>query len=96
MRGLITVELAVAAAGLVTFVAMYARVGWRGTPEGRHVMFFSGALGLLLVMWLIGRLTGGLPLWLWAVALAALPVAAWWRVILFWRRQHETKSEVLS
>jgi hypothetical protein len=96
VRLVVTIEIAAAAAGLVAFVVMYARRDWRGTREGRHVMFFTAALALLLIMWLASRLTivlgwlpDGLPQWAWAVALAGLPVAAWWRVALLWRRQHE-------
>lgn len=89
MRTLIAVEIAIAAAGFLTFIVSYAmRVHWRSTPAGRHVMFTTAVLALLLIMWLIARLTGGLPLWLWAVALGGLAIAAWWRVALFWRAQH--------
>lgn len=89
VAALVTIEIAVAAAGLFTFVVLYARLSWRGSAEGRHIMFFTAALAVLLAMWLVGRLIGGLAPWIWAVALGALPVAAWWRVFLLWKRQHE-------
>lgn len=90
MRTLITVEMAVAALGYVTFIVGYLRVSWRKTREGRHVMFTTAVLAALIIMWFIGRVTGGLPPILWAIALGGLAVAAWWRVALFYRRQHES------
>lgn len=92
MRTLITAELAVAAAGYLTFVVSYLRVNWRRTREGRHVMFTTAVLAILITMWFVGRLTGGLPQIMWAIALGGLAVAAWWRVVLFYRRQHESPT----
>lgn len=89
MRTLINIEVGITAAGFLAFIVLYQRTRWWRQPEGRHLMFTTASLALITGLWFVGRLVGGLPLQLWAAVLAPLAVAAWWRVVLLWRRQHE-------
>src|SRR5687767_1364685 len=92
-RHLITVEIGLAALGFSIFVFTYVRVNWRNTREGRHVMFTTVILAGLMIFWFLHRSpVGPFSEWVWAGALAALPVAAWWRVALLWRAQHESPT----
>lgn len=90
LRTITTWEMFLAAGAATAFMVLYTvRSNWRASVMGRHLMTFMGVLATLLVMWGVGRLTGGpLPLWTWAVALGAFDAVLLWRVVLLWRTQH--------
>jgi uncharacterized membrane protein len=87
----ITVLITVGFLAMVAFVALYA-VGspdWRRSPMGRNLMALPAVLGSLLGLWLLARVLGPLPLWLWASGIAALDAVMWWRVVILWRIQRK-------
>lgn len=91
MKAAITAAIAAGFAAMVAFVALYAwrSSAWRQTPVGRNLMALPAVLGGLLGLWLLARLVGPLPLWLWLGGILALDAVMWWRVILLWRLQHD-------
>lgn len=89
LRTITTWEMFIAAAAGVSFMVLYTlRSNWRASVMGRHLMTFMGVMTTILVMWGYARLFGPIPLWIWAVLLAAFDAALIWRVALLWRTQH--------
>lgn len=72
------------------FLGLYVtRSRWQSTPVGRHVLFWSGAAGVLDVTWLL-ILVWQKP-WLIVplfIAQGLVGVVTWQRVWLVWRAQH--------
>lgn len=90
---LVTVLVAVGAAGAATFVGLYSGSrGWYRTHVGQNLMAMAAVLLGLLVLVLLGRALGPLPRWVWAVGLAALDAVLWWRVVILWRLQRGRSS----
>lgn len=88
MTALILVELAIAAAVGLAFVALYAwRSRWRDTTMGRHMMVMSalmaGEAGSLLAL----GLGAPIPLWVFAVGYGAMDVVVVQRLVLLLRAQ---------
>ena len=93
MRAAITAAVAAGFAAMVAFVVLYSwRSAWRSTPTGRNLMALPAVLGGLLGLWLIARMAGPLPMWLWLGGILALDAVMWWRVIILWRLQHEERN----
>lgn len=88
MRGAITAAIAAGFAAMVAFVALYARSAWRTSPMGRNLMALPAALGGLLGLWLLARVIGPLPLWIWFGGIVTLDAVMWWRVWILWKVQH--------
>lgn len=90
MRLAITVLIAAGFAAMAAFVVLYAigSPGWRKSPTGQNLMALPAVLGSLLLLWLLGRAFGPLPLWLWLTGIAALDAVMWWRVAILWHLQH--------
>lgn len=88
MTAAITVAIAVGFFAMVAFVGLYWRSAWRTTPLGQNLMALPAVLGALLGLWLVARVAGPLPLWIWFVGIAALDAVMWWRVLILWRLQH--------
>jgi hypothetical protein len=53
------------------WVVQYARVRWRETTVGRHLMAYGVVISLLLGLTLIRSLLGDFIYWLWLVGLVA-------------------------
>lgn len=92
-RDLITLLLGIGAAGCWTFVGLYAwrSRGWQRSDTGRNLMAMMAVLLMLLSLVTMGRWLGPLPQMLWTVLILVLDAVIWWRVIILWRRQHESE-----
>jgi hypothetical protein len=75
---------------MVAFIGLYWRSDWRHTPVGRNLMALPAVLAALLGLWLVARLVGTLPMWLWLGGILALDAVMWWRVVILWRLQHDS------
>lgn len=90
MRIAITAAVALGFAAMVAFVILYSwRSSWRSTAVGRNLMALPAVLGGLLGLWLVARIVGDLPMWLWLGGIVSLDAVMWWRVIILWRVQHD-------
>lgn len=76
-------------AAIATFIGIYGKQsGWRDTPVGRHMMFWSIAAGVLDLSWVL-LIVVQRP-WLMYMLLAAqgaVGLLTWQRVWLAWRAQ---------
>lgn len=89
MRAAITAAIAAGFGAMVAFVALYSwRSAWRSTPTGRNLMALPAVLGGLLGLWLLARVVGPLPMWVWLGGIMSLDAVMWWRVWILWRLQH--------
>lgn len=96
MSTLILVEIALGAFASLGFVVLYAlRSPWRRTVMGRHLMMYMAVTAAGLSALLALGLGAPLPLWAFAVGLAALDVVALRQVWLLWRAQQDPKKEGL-
>lgn len=83
-------ELAVAVAGALAFVALYAwRSRWRATPVGRHMMWFALVTAFEASLFLFAVVGVRVPVWLFVVSFGLLDVVVVQRLWLLWRAQHE-------
>lgn len=88
MRLAITCAIAAGFLAMVAFVVLYWRSSWRNSPMGRNLMALPAVLGALLGLWLLARVTGPLPVWLWLGGIVSLDAVMWWRVWILWKVQH--------
>lgn len=88
MKEAITVAIAAGFAAMVAFVVLYARSAWRSSSMGLNLMALPAALGGLLGLWLLARIIGPLPMWIWLGGIVTLDAVMWWRVWILWRVQH--------
>lgn len=84
----ITSAIAVGFFAMVAFVGLYWHSDWRSSQLGTNLMLLPAVLGALLGLWLLARVAGPLPLWMWLGGIAALDAVMWWRVWILWRLQH--------
>lgn len=91
MKEVITVAIAVGFAAMVAFVVLYARSAWSSSPMGRNLMALPAALGGLLGLWLLARIIGPLPMWIWLGGIVTLDAVMWWRVWILWKAQHQER-----
>lgn len=89
MTAAITVAIGAGFLAMVAFVGLYWRSDWRHTSVGRNLMALPAVLGALLGAWLLARVAGPLPVWLWLAGIVALDGVMWWRVWILWRLQHD-------
>lgn len=89
MKAAITVAIAAGFLAMCAFVGLYWRSDWRHTSVGRNLMALPAVLGALLGLWLVARIAGPLPVWLWLGGILALDAVMWWRVVILWRLQHD-------
>lgn len=78
-------------AAIATFVAIYgSQSGWRDTPVGRHMMFWSISAGVLDLSWVL-LLVVRLPwlMYVLLVAQATVGLLTWQRVWLVWKAQQQ-------
>lgn len=74
------------------FVAMYARLPWRRTAEGRHLMRMTTIMGVLFTASFVLNIAPLPPLWQSIVALvvfSAMALELWARITLLLRAQRE-------
>ncbi len=69
------------------WVIQYARVSWRSTPVGRHLMALGVVLTVLLGLTFLRAWLGPLVYWLWLVGLVALGAVGVQRTLLLFRAQ---------
>lgn len=74
----------------VVFIGLYLRSRWWETPIGQNMMVKAVALAVVFGLSLAGYLWR-IPVWIWAGALTALGVVAWWRVVILWRIQRASR-----
>jgi len=90
MRAAITAAIAAGFLAMCAFVALYRRSDWRHTSIGRNLMALPAVLGALLGLWLVARIVGPLPMWLWLGGIVLLDAVMWWRVAILWRLQRQS------
>lgn len=73
------------------WVIQYARVYWRETRVGKHLMLFAVVLTCLLGLTLLRALLGPLVFWLWLVGLIALGGVGVHQTILL--RHYQRKAQ---
>jgi uncharacterized membrane protein YfcA len=88
----ITVAIGAGFLAMVAFIALYWRSDWRRTPVGRNLMALPAVLGALLGLWLVARVVGDLPMWVWLGGILSLDAVMWWRVWILWRLQHDERA----
>jgi hypothetical protein len=86
----ITIAVAAGFLAMMAFVVLYWRSDWRHSPVGRNLMALPAVLGGLLGLWLVARMAGPLPMWLWLGGIVSLDAVMWWRVWILWRLTHHS------
>lgn len=76
-----------------TWVALYARVDWRVSPVGRHLMAFGVVIASLLGLTLVRGLLGQAVYWLWLLGLVALGAVGVQRTYLMLKLRHHDPDE---
>jgi len=99
VRDLTTALAALGAAGCWYFVFVYWATtagDWRRNPGGRHVMLFTGDLGVLLSLIVAARIWPEYPgrSVVTLVAFALLVAQILWRCVLLHRAQHDDRQAV--
>jgi hypothetical protein len=74
------------------WVVQYARVSWRSTPVGRHLMALGVVLTALLGLTFLRAWLGPLVFWLWLVGLVALGAVGVQRTVLLFRAQKASRG----
>jgi len=93
MTAAITIAIGAGFLAMVAFITLYWSSSWSSTPLGRNLMALPAVLGALLGLWLIARIVGPLPMWLWLFGILSLDAVMWWRVWILWRLQHDERNK---
>lgn len=90
-----TIMVVAAAGAFATFVVWYARINWRETPIGRHLMAFMATLSVVILYALFANFfetPQAARAWVRFVAWGAVAVVGWWRVYLFIRIERDGRA----